>query len=335
MPKKISLEALKEKILIIHNGKVLIDSESYISSSKKCRFVDIDYGPWYAYPSNVIYKKTGHPKRGIDRRKKTKTTPVSAVKNSIKKLFGDLVIIDESTYTNLRLKARFVDAKYGEFWMSPGKMIDNQQRHPKYNRELTAIRSRLNIGDLKSRIFKVHGNTVSVDDSTYNGNTKWCRFIDSEYGEFWALPRYVVKKGQRHPKYSKIKHENSCIAKYGVRNPMQNIAIQKKSMKNQNQARIKRHWKTKKHVVCTGSYEFAVVSFLNKKRIDYEWQSRIFKMPNGKTYRPDLYLKKENKWIEIKGFFRKDAKEKWDWFHKENPNSELWNESKLKEMCIL
>ena len=58
-------------------------------------------------------------------------------------------------------------------------------------------------------------------------------------------------------------------------------------------------------------------------------------MPNGKTYRPDLYLPDSDVWIEIKGYFRKDAKIKWDWFHKEHPNSELWNEEKLKEMKIL
>ena len=30
-----------------------------------------------------------------------------------------------------------------------------------------------------------------------------------------------------------------------------------------------------------------------------------------------------------------DAREKWDWFHKEYPNSELWNKKKLQNMGIL
>jgi hypothetical protein len=58
-------------------------------------------------------------------------------------------------------------------------------------------------------------------------------------------------------------------------------------------------------------------------------------MPDGRTYRPDLYLTKERKWIEIKGYFYDDAEEKWNWFHETYPNSELWNEKKLKEMRIL
>jgi hypothetical protein len=71
------------------------------------------------------------------------------------------------------------------------------------------------------------------------------------------------------------------------------------------------------------------------------WQPQVFQTsiltPKGKisTYRPDLFLINENKWIEIKGFFRNDAKAKWDWFQSEHPNSELWDKKKLKEMGIL
>ena len=53
------------------------------------------------------------------------------------------------------------------------------------------------------------------------------------------------------------------------------------------------------------------------------------------VYRPDLYLPEGRLWVEIKGYFRKDAQEKWDWFHREHPNSELWDNKKLKEMEIL
>jgi len=32
---------------------------------------------------------------------------------------------------------------------------------------------------------------------------------------------------------------------------------------------------------------------------------------------------------------RKDAQEKWDWFHGLYSNSELWQQKKLKEMGVL
>ena len=60
-----------------------------------------------------------------------------------------------------------------------------------------------------------------------------------------------------------------------------------------------------------------------------------FTMTSGKVYICDCYLPERDLYIEIKGYFRKDAKEKWDWFHKEYPNSELWDKKKLKELGIL
>ena len=58
-------------------------------------------------------------------------------------------------------------------------------------------------------------------------------------------------------------------------------------------------------------------------------------MPNGKTYRPDLYLADSNLWIEIKGYMREGSKIKWEWFHSICPNSELWNKKFLKSMKII
>jgi len=90
-----------------------------------------------------------------------------------------------------------------------------------------------------------------------------------------------------------------------------------------------------KELVCVGSYERRVVDYLNINEINFRWQSKTFMMPNGKTYRPDLYLFSTKKWIEIKGYMREDAKIKWDWFKKEHSNSELWDAPKLKEMKII
>lgn len=95
------------------------------------------------------------------------------------------------------------------------------------------------------------------------------------------------------------------------------------------------HWKTGKEIVCVGSYEANVVCFLNKNKIDFLWQPKTFQITSKKTYRPDLYLIEKDKWIEIKGHFWNDSKEKWNWFHTNFSNSDLWNEKKLKEMKII
>jgi hypothetical protein len=58
-------------------------------------------------------------------------------------------------------------------------------------------------------------------------------------------------------------------------------------------------------------------------------------MDDGKTYFVDLFLKEQNIWVEIKGYFRPDAKLKWEWFTKKFENAELWDADKLKELNIL
>ena len=107
-------------------------------------------------------------------------------------------------------------------------------------------------------------------------------------------------------------------------------------IKKSNHSYVLYHWKTGEELICQASYEKAVVEYFNANKINFRWQSKTFTLPDGKhTYRPDLYLFSTKKWIEVKGYFRKDAEEKWNWFHKEHPNSELWDKTKLKQMGIL
>ena len=103
----------------------------------------------------------------------------------------------------------------------------------------------------------------------------------------------------------------------------------------QNNSYILIHWKTEEELVCQASYEKRVVKYLNKNKINFRWQSKTFKMPDGRTYRPDMYLYSTKNWIEIKGYFRDKAREKWNWFQTIKPNSELWDTAKLKSMGII
>lgn len=124
------------------------------------------------------------------------------------------------------------------------------------------------------------------------------------------------------------------LEKYNVRHPSQHDEIALKIARKTKNSSTKRHWKTKKQLVCQASWEAAVVDYLNKNKIDFDWQI-IFRMPNGSTYRVDLYLKKENLYVEIKGFMREIAFKKWQWFHKKFPNSELWTRDILISKGIL
>ena len=138
------------------------------------------------------------------------------------------------------------------------------------------------------------------------------------------------------PECGKIQQKKTMLKKYGVDNPTKNRDIALKAAQKVNHPELHYHWLTSEEVWTQGSYEASTIYDLNNRRINYLWQPKTFTLSNGKTYRPDLYLIDEDKWIEIKGYFRKDALEKWTEFHEKIcPNSELWDGSKLKEFKII
>ena len=149
-------------------------------------------------------------------------------------------------------------------------------------------------------------------------------------------------QGHGCPVCAKEKRKQTCLEKYGTEFSCQNKEIQDKMSKSQNRSFKFLHWKLRKFFWGVGGYEEVVVKFLNKIREDYWWQPKVFVTPfktkTGKfsTYRPDLFLVERNLWVEIKGYFHdEEARLKWEWFHKEFPNSELWDQKKLKEMGLL
>lgn len=88
-------------------------------------------------------------------------------------------------------------------------------------------------------------------------------------------------------------------------------------------------------MVCTAGYEMAVAYYLNINKIKYTCKKDTFVLQDGRhTYTPDFHLIESNVFIEVKGFFRGDALEKWNWFHTQYPNSELWDEKKLRSMGL-
>jgi ribosomal protein S27AE len=157
--------------------------------------------------------------------------------------------------------------------------------------------------------------------STKNGKCLSSKYINSFTHLVWKC-----EKGHKwKAKLNNIKFRNSWCPECG--------RIQ--AAKSQNNSFTLYHWKTNEGLVCQASWEKKVVEYFNKNKINFRWQPRSFLMPDGKKYYPDLYLFSTKKWVEIKGYMREHNKVKWDWFHKERPNSELWDSIKLKQMKIL
>lgn len=85
---------------------------------------------------------------------------------------------------------------------------------------------------------------------------------------------------------------------------------------------------------CRSGFEVFYANYLMDNNIEFVFEIKSFKLLNGKRYLPDFYLKKENKYIEIKGYFSEISKEKINLFSFNNKIEVLlWN--KLVEVCKL
>jgi hypothetical protein len=184
---------------------------------------------------------------------------------------------------------------------------------------------------------KNEGRCLSTQYVNNEEQMLWkCKFEHTWYAKFQN-----IQQGKWCPKCKGRRIKEKWLEKYGVEHNMHNKAIALKNAKSNKKAYKILHWKTKEELICIASYEKAVVEYFNKNQIDFLWQPKIFKTPfkttkgTTKTYRPDCYLSDRNLWVEIKGYMRKGAEQKWNWFHKEYPNSELWNEKILRKKEIL
>jgi len=151
----------------------------------------------------------------------------------------------------------------------------------------------------------------------------------------WSPTLHNIQNDHQCPMCAKDNRKQTCLEKYGVDSPMKVKEFQDKCALSVNNSGVVYHWKTGEKLVWVGGYEFKVLKYLDMRQENYVWHPGPFTMPDGRTYTPDLYLEDQNLYVEIKGYHRGDSEEKWNWFHKEHPNSEIWFEKDLKLKGIL
>ena len=88
------------------------------------------------------------------------------------------------------------------------------------------------------------------------------------------------------------------------------------------------------------SWEANFAKWCDGSGIEWKYEPKAFKLElNNKTthYTPDFYLPEFDLWIEVKGYWRKDAFEKYQQFQKEykNINIELFNKDILMNWSIV
>lgn len=195
------------------------------------------------------------------------------------------------------------ECSFGHKWFAPLDRIKNAGRWCPY----CSKKAKLNIEVARQMAIEKGGKCLSKEYTDNKTKMLW----ECLYGHKWKAPLSAIRN-HWCPECGRLEGARKVNNSYTVI-----------------------HWKTGQELVCQASWEKRVVEYFNVNRINFRWQPRSFSMPDGRKYYPDLYLYSTKKWVEIKGHFWDDAKEKWEWFQTIKPNSELWNKAKLKKMRIL
>jgi hypothetical protein len=257
-----------------------------------------------------------------------KSCGCSRAKNLIGQQFGTLTVVCRSEKNN---KSGFV---YWECSCKCGKIVVARGSHL-LSGNIRSCGKCFFVSDITGSLY---GKLKVIRQDYADYGHKGVRWIcECECGNMKSIRANNLINGHTRSCgcFSKELSKKTCMKKYGVDHPSKNKEIASKTAKSQHNSFLLYHWKTGQELVCVCSYEKVVVEYLNNNTINFRWQPRTFIMPDGRTYRPDLYLFAHKLWVEIKGYFRDDAEEKWNWFNLNHPNSELWNEIKLKELKIL
>jgi hypothetical protein len=92
-----------------------------------------------------------------------------------------------------------------------------------------------------------------------------------------------------------------------------------------------------KNYILKSGWELKVAQHFDNNKIDFLYEPTTFSLNKKHTYTPDFLLLKGNLYIEVKGYWRKENKEKFKLFKKLYPNIliEIWQRKKLKELKIL
>lgn len=335
-----SIEQFLQEIEAIHGDTISIDVSTYKKSHEKVRFIDKDYGEWWATPANLLNGR-GHKQRGIQQRKNKKIVAVNEIIKKIKEIYGDLVTLKSETYKGTNTKAIFIDKDYGEWSCSPANLLFFKSLHPtRANVERGKKEKQETLLGIIKTLQERYGDLIKIKEETYQGMKVNCTFIDKDYGEWTTNPQCVIYQNSSHPQRSELKRCETNIKNNGVPYPAQNSVIALKQAISANKIVILKHWENNQEIGCHASWEKNVVLWLNENKIKFIWKPKKFNMPfktkHGyfKTYEPDLYLPEKDLWVEIKGYKRPKNMEKWEWFHKEHPNSELWDRKKLRDLGI-
>jgi hypothetical protein len=264
----------------------------------------------------------------------SKIRSIDSVRSRLVDKFGDLVTYEPMPGDISSTKLKLVDVEFGVFYATLGNVLQKQcHGHPFRSMRVRSEKTKYTNSEITEWALKATDGKVRLSGN-YHGMLEKAIWLDEEYGMFEAYPCNVLHKGTRHPDGVANRRRETFMKKHGVDHYLKADGEYRRIQKKLRQKSRVSHWKTGEDVICDSAWEARVIEYLNEKKEDYDWHPRSFTLPSGRVYWPDGYLKERDIWIEVKGRWLGNSREKWDWFHAEHPNSELWDRSKLRELGL-
>jgi len=159
---------------------------------------------------------------------------------------------------------------------------------------------------------------------------RWCPKCASQ------IRKQTKAKKYGDPNFNnREKAKQTCLERFGAECSMQNADVARRNAKSRNNSVTVYHWLTGQEIVCQGSFEVKVVEKLNNEKTNYVWQVP-FTLSTNKVYICDIFLPDINLFVEIKGRWFDDAKEKFELWRKEFPdlNVQIWDRPFLRTIGI-
>lgn len=196
--RRLKASDIEQRIKCGYNGVpprpgVSIDHTTFVSLSKPATFVDEVHGKWSATPCSVM-NGTNHPMRN----KVRKRTPEET--EQLIQATRPWLSIDKTTYKTQNTKCRFIDEVYGEWWAVPSELL----ARPKLNHSGRYIaKLKLSTEEINRRLACGYLTCpprpyLQILPESYVNTDTHARFVDSEYGEWVAIPNNVLR-GSNHP----------------------------------------------------------------------------------------------------------------------------------------
>lgn len=221
-----------KKARIVHGDRYDYSKVEYINMKTKVIIICPVHGIFEQTPDKHIHGKCGCPDcAGNKRLNKDEFITKSVM------IHGDMYDYSHVHYVNNRIDVEIICKEHGSFWQSPSNHLAGK------GCPFCANNMLLSQSEFIDKAKMIHGDTYDYSHVDYKGGRKPVTIICPIHGQFNQIP-YVHLNGSGCPVCgydNRIVHRDSiaahqkamltCLDRYGVTNPMNDINIRAKHLK--------------------------------------------------------------------------------------------------------